>query len=450
MNQTYLPFRPGQNVTITQTDHHEHGGTRNRTAWDFAAPLGTEIVAALGGEVVAIGPAGSWNGGFGEYVVIRNYDGTYDLYAHLLNQSPLKVGDTIDTGTYIGNMGSTGYSTGSHLHWERMTDWFNRKQTGSGLNAYYYAGWTSVDTDFYEFNEDQAYAWQVVTSQNTPQPTTPPGPILDEGDLLWTTGSEYSYWDNAVQSQGGFLGNQGTNGDWEYLGKGDLDGNGSLELLFRHTSNMEVHVWDDGLQSQGRFLGLQSYDWGFEGVLNGRLVWHNQNNLEVSTWDTFDTITGSRLGYQSHDWGEPIVADANGDGVDDLIWHHETALEVSYWDAGNQQAGGRIGLQSSDWKLIAGANLGGGTQDDLIWHNENNNEVSVWFDGVPGYRPDGLDYRLGHVRPWEEVLGVGDTNQDGVDDLVVRVYGNSVYAWLGGYQSQMEFVSQQGSEWSLL
>lgn len=51
------------------------------------------------------------------YVVIQHEDGATDLYAHQ-QQYIMHVGDTISQGQTIGYVGSTGSSTGSHLHWE--------------------------------------------------------------------------------------------------------------------------------------------------------------------------------------------------------------------------------------------------------------------------------------------------------------------------------------------
>ncbi len=82
---------------------------------DLAAPIGTPIYAAAGGNVI-IARMG-YNGGFGNYVVIQHDNGTKTLYAH---QSRLatKAGDRVSQGEVIGYVGSTGRSTGPHLHIE--------------------------------------------------------------------------------------------------------------------------------------------------------------------------------------------------------------------------------------------------------------------------------------------------------------------------------------------
>lgn len=82
---------------------------------DLAAPTGTPIHAAAGGTVI-IARYG-YNGGFGNYVVIQHANGTKTLYAHMskLGTNP---GASVSQGEVIGYVGSTGRSTGPHLHIE--------------------------------------------------------------------------------------------------------------------------------------------------------------------------------------------------------------------------------------------------------------------------------------------------------------------------------------------
>ncbi len=81
---------------------------------DIAAPVGTPIFAAAQGVVVKAG----WNkGGFGKLVDIRHADGTLTRYAHN-NRILVRAGQEVEQGQQISEMGSTGYSTGPHLHFE--------------------------------------------------------------------------------------------------------------------------------------------------------------------------------------------------------------------------------------------------------------------------------------------------------------------------------------------
>ena len=81
---------------------------------DIAAPIGTPIVASAPGEVIAAG----WNsGGYGNLVKIRHPDGSVTFYAHN-SRVLVRAGEEVAQGQQISEMGSTGRSTGPHLHFE--------------------------------------------------------------------------------------------------------------------------------------------------------------------------------------------------------------------------------------------------------------------------------------------------------------------------------------------
>lgn len=93
--------------------HPIYGTARLHAGADFAAPSGTPVIAAAAGVVVVAGV----RGGYGNAVVIDHGHGIATLYAH---QSVLvtRVGDTVAAGQIVGLVGSTGASTGPHLHFE--------------------------------------------------------------------------------------------------------------------------------------------------------------------------------------------------------------------------------------------------------------------------------------------------------------------------------------------
>jgi len=92
-------------------------GIHGYNAVDLAAPAGTPIYAAGSGTVIIAKSGAGWNGGYGNYVVIKHSNGAQTLYAHM-NTVVVSSGETVSQGEQIGSVGNTGKSTGSHLHFE--------------------------------------------------------------------------------------------------------------------------------------------------------------------------------------------------------------------------------------------------------------------------------------------------------------------------------------------
>jgi len=87
--------------------HQFHAGI------DIALPNGSPIVAVRSGQVEFAG----WNGGYGRMVLIKHTDGYTSIYGHM-SRFIVSSGQSVRAGQTIGYVGSTGYSTGPHLHFE--------------------------------------------------------------------------------------------------------------------------------------------------------------------------------------------------------------------------------------------------------------------------------------------------------------------------------------------
>jgi murein DD-endopeptidase MepM/ murein hydrolase activator NlpD len=90
-----------------------NGGAAMHAGLDFKGPAGTPILAAADGKVTSAG----WQGGYGKCIEITHANGLVTRYAHLSGLA-VAVGQEVKRGVQIGRMGSTGRSTGSHLHFE--------------------------------------------------------------------------------------------------------------------------------------------------------------------------------------------------------------------------------------------------------------------------------------------------------------------------------------------
>ena len=90
------------------------GKMRGHMGVDYGAPSGTPIMAAGDAKVQFAG----WKGGYGKTVILDHGSGHTTLYAHMSSIGSIRPGQRVNQGTVIGRVGSTGMSTGPHLHYE--------------------------------------------------------------------------------------------------------------------------------------------------------------------------------------------------------------------------------------------------------------------------------------------------------------------------------------------
>lgn len=100
---------------VYPTTGRNWGRIHSNNGVDVANSCGTPIYAAAEGSVNT--SRGGWNGGYGTYVKINHPNGTETLYGHLSTLG-VSVGEGVSKGQFIGYMGTTGRSTGCHLHFE--------------------------------------------------------------------------------------------------------------------------------------------------------------------------------------------------------------------------------------------------------------------------------------------------------------------------------------------
>ena len=149
--------------TLHRTDVEGHGV---HYGVDFNAPMNSVLVAIADATVEAT----NTNSGYGNHVILNFGDGTYALYGHmtdfivddsdnpnsLLGWRYLKPGDTVKAGQPIGHSGSTGDSTGPHLHLVLSTSPYgNESDSRYDFNEYVKAVWCP-DFEF-SYDYEQTY-----------------------------------------------------------------------------------------------------------------------------------------------------------------------------------------------------------------------------------------------------------------------------------------------------
>jgi len=127
-----LPFPCGQ-VWSGQTRTDD--SPPNAIDFNRTDDLGDRVVASAGGTVVTVRNLGDTS--YGRYVVIDHGSGYTTYYAHLLDWT-VSVGQSVSRGTTIGHVGSSGNSTGPHLHYEQRSGGTPIKVAFNGTLAYYW------------------------------------------------------------------------------------------------------------------------------------------------------------------------------------------------------------------------------------------------------------------------------------------------------------------------
>lgn len=105
------PYRVTQGYGKTSFSHHYQGGNHNGV--DYSGRFGLDILSAGDGTVLAIGDMGRY--GYGKWITVDHGNGLVSLYGHL-SRVDVSSGDSVDGGEKIAVMGTTGFSTGVHLH----------------------------------------------------------------------------------------------------------------------------------------------------------------------------------------------------------------------------------------------------------------------------------------------------------------------------------------------
>lgn len=114
---------PGKKITSAYRIPGKHWSCGYHTGVDYAAPTGTPVVAAKFGKVLEAKDGVSFGPSYGLAVIIDHGQGVRAVYGHL-SKINVKAGDKVGAGDKIGEIGSTGNSTGPHLHFEaRITPW---------------------------------------------------------------------------------------------------------------------------------------------------------------------------------------------------------------------------------------------------------------------------------------------------------------------------------------
>lgn len=271
-------------------------------------------------------------------------------------------------------------------------------------------------------------------------------------DILWRSDAG-NITDWLGRTNGGFAGNivnanLALSNDWQVAGTGDFNGDGRDDLLLRNT-NGTVTNWL--AQANGSFVGnfananlALTTDWQVAGVgdFNGDgrddVLWRASNGT-VTNWlaqgnGAFaGNFANANLALTT-DWKVAGIGDFNGDGRDDILWRHANGT-ITNWLG--EENGGYTGnfananlALTNEWKVAGVGDFNGDSFDDVLWRHTNGTVTNWLGNANGGYSGNFANANLALTNTWQ-IVGVGDYNGDGRDDVLWRNNDGTVTDWLG-------------------
>jgi hypothetical protein len=256
------------------------------------------------------------------------------------------------------------------------------------------------------------------------------------------------------KADGGFSSNSANfnihaDASWQVIGTGDFNGDGLVDLLWRNT-NGTITNWvgkaSGGFSDNSVNFNLLNApsSWqiigtgDFNGDGKSDLLWRNTDGT-ITNW--LATASGGFTDNSANftinappSWQIIGNADFNGDGKSDLLWRN-TDGTITNWLATasggftDNSANFTIRTDGS-WQIIGSGDFNGDGRDDILWHNTDGT-VTNWLATASGGFTDNWNNFNTHTDGSWQIAGIGDFNSDGADDLLWRHDSGLVTDWLG-------------------
>jgi hypothetical protein len=344
-----MPFPCGD--TWNGSSRYNHSPSAWSLDWNRADDLGAMVVATAPGVVTSVVNLGSRS--YGRYIVVDHGQGRTSLYAHLSAFWSVP-GQAVDQGTPLGLVGTSGGSTGPHLHFEERV---NR----SDQHAYFHRrSFTTGTTQASQNCGDVPVVgdWDGNGTSNigvVGRTTAPTYHLKRPGRRMLKFGF-------------GWRSDQPLSGDW--------DGDGTVEVGARRPG-LKAFVLrrKDGSTREVPLGSLSDFgvagDWNGDGTTDLG-VWHPSNQVF-----TLRAANGSTRTVRFGASGDrPVVADWNGDGIDDLgVFHAAT----STFTLRTVTRSGALSTTKVVWGTSAGLPVAGD------WNGDRIGDVGVWNPSTATY-----------------------------------------------------------------
>ena len=281
--------------------------------------------------------------------------------------------------------------------------------------------WLGTSTGSFSGNWDNLHnnpgaSWQVVGT----------GDFNGDGlsDIVWRN-SDGTVTDWLGQANGSFSGNwdnlhNNPGSSWQVVGTGDFNGDGFTDILWR---NSDGTVTDWLGQANGTFSGN----------------WDNLHNNPGSSWQVVGT------------------GDFNGDGFADILWRNSDGTVTDWLGQANGSFSGNWdnlhNNPGASWQVVGTGDFNGDGFTDILWRNSDGT-VTDWLGTASGSFSGNWNNLHTAVPTNLAVVGIGDYNGDGIDDLLLRSSSGGLTQWLaqsnGTFTANIHFANPDpGASWQV-
>lgn len=186
------------------------------------------------------------------------------------------------------------------------------------------------------------------------------------------------------------------------------------------------------------------------------IVWQNMSTGDRYVWlmNGLASIGGASLGRVPVDWDIAATGDFDNDGKPDLLWQNSLTGDRYVWflDGTRATGGQAIGNVPLEWQIAAAADFDHDGHTDIVWQNAVTGARYIWFMSGASYSRDAY---VGHAPTEWSIAAAGDFNQDGEIDLVfVNTVTGRCWVWFmdrGAYVSGANLLPfPLGPEWSIV
>jgi hypothetical protein len=272
-------------------------------------------------------------------------------------------------------------------------------------------------------------------------------------DILWL--SDYGQTTVWLSGQiGGFTTtssfNQNISGNYEILATGDFDGNGRSDeaitgapilgsvLPITSTGSSFVTQWIDANTQVG--VGWHAVGTGdFDGDTNDDILWRSDTGL-LTYW--FGT-PANNLGFTHNDvstvfvptdWKVASVGDFNDDGRSDILWRQDAGQLTVWLGAANgtfvDNSANASTFVAADWSVVGTGDFNGDGYEDILWR-QSGGQLTDWLGtAAGGFTQNSANFSQFVATDWH-VVSLGDFNGDHRDDILWRNDNGQLTEWLG-------------------